>query len=285
MIRAYEKEVSWKAGGLAIAVHVALLAALLISFNWKAAHPVLNVTEVELWDSIPNQKVQAPEPVVQPEPKPIVKEVIKPEVKPETKPVVEEKSKEDPQVDIALEKKKKEQTLKKAEAQLKEAQIKKDKALAQQKQLEAIQEAMRKDSIRENEKVHKENQSQDALKKLQQETLADEKTLGDQRTLSAKAAANAGVIGVFKNKIQAKIRGNVNKSLCGDSNPELKFEIGLLPTGELSSDPKLVKSSGSSACDEAVERAIMASQPLPLPNDTSLFSQFRSLKLTFKPND
>ena len=46
MIRAYEKEVSWQAGGLAIAVHLALLGALLISFNWKAAHPVMNVTEV-----------------------------------------------------------------------------------------------------------------------------------------------------------------------------------------------------------------------------------------------
>jgi hypothetical protein len=29
----------------------------------------------------------------------------------------------------------------------------------------------------------------------------------------------------------------------------------------------------------------MASQPLPLPNDGSLFSQFRNLKLKFKPND
>ncbi len=287
MIRAYEKEVSWKAGGLAITVHLALLAALLISFNWKAAHPVLNVTEVELWDSIPNQKVQAPEPVVQPTTKPIVKE----EIKPEPKPVVEEKPKEEPQVDIALEKKKKEQVLKKeqalkkAEAQLKEDQIKKDKALAQQKQLDSLKEEMRKDSIRENEKRPKENQSQDALKKLQQEALADEKTASNQSALSAKAAANAGVIDVFKNKIQAKIHGNVNKSLCGDNNPELKFEIVLLPTGELSGEPKKVQSSGSSACDDAVERAIIGSQKFPLPPDTSLFPHFRNLKLTFRPND
>ena len=34
-------------------VHVVLLVAMLISFNWKAAHPVLNVTEVELWDKLP----------------------------------------------------------------------------------------------------------------------------------------------------------------------------------------------------------------------------------------
>jgi len=139
MIRTYEKEVSWKAGGLAIAVHLALLGALLISFNWKAAHTALNVTEVELWDSIPNQAAPAPEPVVQPEPKPIVKEEIKPEPKPEPKPIVEEKPKEEPQVDIALEKKKKALELKKAEDQLK-----KEKALEQKKQLDALKlEAMR----------------------------------------------------------------------------------------------------------------------------------------------
>lgn len=269
----YEKEVSWKAGGLAIAVHAALLGALLISFNWKAAHPVLNVTEVELWDSLPNESVQKPEPVVKLEPKPIVKE----EPKPEPKPIVEDKPKEEPQVDITLEKKKKELALKK-EADLQ----KKEKALEQKKQLDALKAEALKDDV---QKTVKENKSNDALKKLQQEALAEEKAAGDQQAIGAKAAANAGVIGEFTDKIKAKIRGNVNKSLCGEGNPELKFEIGLLPTGELSGSPRLVKSSGSAACDEAVERAIIASEPLPLPSDAALMSQFRNLKLKFRPND
>jgi colicin import membrane protein len=272
MIRTYEKEVSWKAGWLAIAVHLALLGALLISFNWKAAHPVLNVTEVELWDSIPNQTVRMPEPVVKVEPKPIIKE----EPKPEPKPIVEEKPKEEPQVDIALEKKKKALELKK-EADLQ----KKEKTIEQQKQLNALKEEALKDDVR---KPVKENKF-DALKILQQEALAEEKAAGDQQAIGAKAAANAGVIGEFTDKIKAKIRGNVNKSLCGEGNPELRFEIGLLPTGELSGSPKLIKSSGSAACDEAVERAIMASEPLPLPSDASLMAQFRNLKLKFRPND
>jgi len=273
MIRTYEKEVSWKAGGLAVAVHLALLGALLISFNWKAAHPVLNVTEVELWDSIPNQTAQAPEPMVKIEPKPIVNE----EPKPEPKPIVEDKPKEESQVDIALEKKKKALELKK-EADL----LKKEKAVEQKKQLDALKAEALKDDV---QKPVKENKPNDALKKLQQEALDEEKSAGYQQAIGAKAAANAGVIGEFTDKIKAKIRGNVNKSLCGEGNPELKFEIGLLPTGELSSSPKLIKSSGSAACDEAVERAIMASEPLPLPSESSLMAQFRNLKLTFRPND
>ncbi len=267
MIRAYEKEVSWKAGAMAIAVHLALLGALLISFNWKAAHPVLNVTEVELWDSIPINLVQKPEPP----PEPVIKEQPKPD------PVVEEKPKEEPKIDIELEKKLKELEQKKAEDELK-----KEKILEQKRQLAALQNEVDKEKALKEKKVNNHN---DALKKLQQEALADEKTAGDQQALSTRAAANVGIVDEFRNKIQTKIRGNVNKTLCGDDNPELKFDIGLLPTGELSGSPKLVKSSGNSACDEAVERAIIASEPLPLPNDSSLFSQFRNLKLKFRPND
>ena len=280
MIRSFEKEVSWRAGGLAIVVHLALLGALLISFNWKAAHPVLNVTEVELWDSLPN--LQAPPPIPakpiieeQPTPAPEVKE----EPKAEPEPVVKQEAivKQEAKIDIALEKKQKELEQKKIADKLK-----KELALEQKKQLASLQAESRKDEMANNDKSLKEKE---ALKKIQQEALAEDKAQIDQQLLSAKASANAGVVDEFKSKIQAKIRTKVNKALCGIGNPELKFDIALLPTGELSSTPKLVKSSGTAVCDEAVERAIMASQPLPLPADSSLFSQFRSLKLIFRPNE
>jgi len=273
MIRTYEKDVSWKAGALAIGVHVVLFAALLISFNWKAAHPVLNIAEVELWDSLPKNSVQKPERTPKPTPEPVVKETPKP--KPE--PIVEEKAEEAPNVDIALLKKKQELEQKKLADQ-----VKKEKALEQKKQLDALKEEVSKDQPPKNKKPVVQNV---ALKKLQQEALADDKSEGDKQAVSAKAAANAGVVGDYINKIQAKIRSNVNKTLCGEGNPELKFDIALLPTGQLSGSPKLIKSSGSGACDEAVERAIIVSEPLPLPEDKSLFSQFRSLKLKFRPND
>ena len=100
MIRKHENAVSWKAGTLSVVVHMALLGALLISFNWKAAHTVLNVTEVELWDKLPSQSNPNP-PVIKIEPK-----VEEPKPEP-PKPVVEEKPKpEEPKVDIELEKKK-----------------------------------------------------------------------------------------------------------------------------------------------------------------------------------
>ncbi len=275
MIRAYEKDVSWQAGALAIAVHLALLGALLLSFNWKATQPLLNVAEVELWDSLP-----------QPESPPVVTPVEPPAPVQEAPPPVPEKVAPEPEpvkppaVDIALEKKRKEQEQKKAAEQ-----IKKDLALEQKKQLAALQAEARHEEMQNSDKLLKENKANEALKKLQQEALAEEQAQADQAAKSAKSAANASLLDEYRGKIQAKIRGNVNKTLCGTGNPELKFDIALLSTGELSGLPKLLKSSGSKVCDEAVERAIMASQPLPLPTDGSVFAQFRNLKLTFRPND
>ena len=145
-----------------------------------------------------------------------------------------------------------------------------------------MQAAMRDEDLLEKADAKKAEKAQkDALKKLQQEALNDDKSESAKQA----SATNANEIGAYKAKIQAKIRGNVNKTLCPDGDPELRFEINLLPTGELSGTPKITKSSGSPACDDAVERAIISSQPLPLPSDPSLFSSFRNLNLKFRPND
>ena len=279
MIRAYEKDVSWQAGVWAIGVHLLLLAALLLSFNWKATPPMLNVAEVELWDSLPQPSPPLPvAPPVETPPPALVKEA--PPPPPEK---VEAPAPKAPEVDIALEKKRKELEQKKAAEQLKT-----ELALAQKKQLAALQAEARKEEMQNSDKLLKENKANETLKKLQQEALAEERAATEQAVASdksAKSAASAGVVDEYRSKIQAKIRGNVNKSLCATVNPELKFDIALLPTGEMTGLPKLLKSSGNKACDEAVERAIMASQPLPVPTDGLAFSQFRNLKLTFRPND
>jgi colicin import membrane protein len=267
MIRKHENSDAWKAGIYAISVHALLLAGMLFSFNWKAAHHVLNVTEVELWDKLPtiqpSQVVKPPPPVVEELPKPVVEEPPKVEVE-QTKP-------EEPKVDIELENKKKELEKIELEEKLKLeklAELKKQKELEKKKKLEALQAALREEAI--EDKKTDEKKQKEALKKLQLESLSDENAANEKQA----SAANASEIGKYTEKIKAKIRGNVNKTLCGEGNLELRFEINLLPTGELSGSPKITKSSGNSACDDAVERAIIASStsssPLPLPTDPAL---------------
>lgn len=269
MLRQRENPESFKAGVFSVAVHVLLLGALLISFNWKTTHPV-SIAEVELWDSIPSP-VQEPAPLPEPivTPKPVEKEI------PEPEPIIEPEAEPKPQVEIAIEKK---PVIK----PVKEKLVKKEppKPVAKTDALSRLQEAMRQDALQNTAKP-----PNDALKKMQQELLSEDQAAGEQKNLATKAAANAGVVDEYKSKIQRKIRSYVNKTLCGDGNPELKFEIGLMLTGELSGAPKLVKSSGNPACDDAVERAIIMSEPLDVPKDPALFLQFRNLKLTFRPND
>jgi colicin import membrane protein len=58
--------------------------------------------------------------------------------------------------------------------------------------------------------------------------------------------------------------------------------VTVLPGGEVL-DVKLVKSSGVPAYDAAVERAIHAADPLPVPSDPDLFQQLRQANYKFRP--
>jgi colicin import membrane protein len=82
--------------------------------------------------------------------------------------------------------------------------------------------------------------------------------------------------------IQAKIKGNVLVPPDIPGNPEAIFDVVQLPTGEII-DATLRKSSGVRAYDEAVQRAIIKSSPLPRPETPDLWQ--RSLTLRFHPHD
>ena len=98
------------------------------------------------------------------------------------------------------------------------------------------------------------------------------------------AGTNSGELEKYKALIQQKIYQNVNKQLCGLDPLELIFEIVLMPTGDLIGGAKMIKSSKIESCDQAVERAILQAQPLPMPQDNRLFLQLKKLKLKFQPN-
>ena len=99
-----------------------------------------------------------------------------------------------------------------------------------------------------------------------------------------KGGVNTGELNKYKLLIQQKIQQNVNQQLCGLDYISLEFRISLMPTGELLGQPKMTKSSKIKSCDDAVERAIIQSQPLPLPKDSGLFSKLKNLELKFHPN-
>ena len=106
-----------------------------------------------------------------------------------------------------------------------------------------------------------------------------------QAEQAAQAGAANRVVDEYKAKIQNKIHNNivVNLSEVPD-DARAEFSVTVLPGGSVL-PPRLLKSSGNAAYDDAVERAILKSQPLPLPPDAALASRFRELKLGFQPKD
>jgi colicin import membrane protein len=260
MIRAHENPLALRAGALSVLVHGVLLAILLVSFNWKTVQPA-SIAEVELWDSLPS-----PEPVMKPVPEP---PKLEPVIEPEPKPVIESKPEPQPEP--------------KAEIQIKKQPIKEPV-----KPPPKVEKPKPDPAIKAKEA---EKKRLEEIKKLQQMLAAEdqqqqhqsEKNEAQEVTDKAAQAASAGEVNKYIARIQSKIRSKVNKQLCGTGNPELEVVIALMPTGEVNGNPQLLKRSGIEACDEAVERAILQAQPLPIPSEPDLFSQFRNLRLKFRP--
>ena len=263
-----------------LVIHLALFIFMIFSVNWQVKTPYY--AEVELWDAIPTQI----------KPKPLIKRA-KPKVQKPQPSIAEKIVEAKKDADIQLKKKKAAELKKKKAAELKKkkaAELKKieqlKKIALEEEKLAELQKRLLEDE--EVEKVQKKLLEQDDLERLQEELrnkdLAKETRIAIEGTQDLVAGTNSGELEKYKALIQQKIYQNVNKQLCGLDPLELIFEIVLMPTGDLIGGAKMIKSSKIESCDQAVERAILQAQPLPMPQDNRLFSQLKKLKLKFQPN-
>jgi len=119
---------------------------------------------------------------------------------------------------------------------------------------------------------------------LEQKKLAQERNERELRDMIARqqAEARSRALAQWTDKIRGRIRGNIILPQEIAGNPEAIFDVTLIPSGDVINVRKR-KSSGNAAYDDAVERAIMKSSPLPKPDDPALFQ--RQLELKFRPQD
>ncbi len=103
-----------------------------------------------------------------------------------------------------------------------------------------------------------------------------------EQARAEQAAAVGRVVDEYTGKIVSKIRRNIVMPPDVPDEARAEFLVTLLPGGTVLS-ARLDKSSGNAAYDNAVERAILKSQPLPLPADAAMFNRFRKLRLVFRP--
>ena len=232
---------------LALAVHVLLVAALMLGVHWQSRAP--DVVTVELWrpppepvaQPAPPPKVEPPPPAPKPEPrieKPDIALKAKPQPKPKPKPEPEPAPKPKP---VA-----------------KPKPAPPDESLAKQLLAQALE---REDQARAAER--------------------ERQAIKDQLAHEAQSAKDRA-LQTWIDKIRNSIRSRIVLPLDLQGNPEALFLVTQLPTGQVL-EAKLVISSGHTGYDDSVLRAILKSSPLPKPDNPGLFQ--RELNLTFRPKD
>jgi len=281
----------WPALALAIAIHVLFIAVLVFSLRWqnRKPEPVIAELYAPATRAAPAEPVDTkpppaplppppaptppaptpPEPVPEPKPAPPPKPVAKPEPKAEKPPDTRA-------ADIAARKAKEDEERRKRE-QAQREKADREKREAEQREAEKKKQAEQQRRVAEaRERQQREAEALKAAAEREQIARAA------QQKAQADAAATARAEADYIRRIQAKIKGNVVLPPELPGNPEAIFEVVQLPTGEII-DAVLRKSSGVRAYDDAVQRAIIKSSPLPRPDRPDLFQ--RTLTLKFRPLD
>ena len=287
-----------RALGLAILAHVLLLGALGWGVSWRHQAEQQTV-EAELWSAIPQQaapRLQAPPPPPQPQPQP------EPRPAPPPPPQPVDTAQRD--ADIALERQKKD-----AEAQA--ARLKAEQEQKRRQKLEAEKkEALQRE--REQKRLAAEKAEQERQKKTAEARAANEKEAARtkeeaaraERELKAQREANlrriAGLAGAtgaesskgsaerssgpsasYAGKVAARVKPNIVFTDDIAGNPMADVEVRAAPDGTIQST-RLLKSSGIKAWDEAVLKAIVKTEKLPLDTDGRAPS---TLIIGFRPKD
>lgn len=242
----YQEPYKLPAGILALLVHAAFFALLYFGFSWQNRPQSSSVMSVELWQNLPVSKPSyTPPPVkaVVETPPPVQQEVV---IKP----------------DIAIPEKKP-----------------KPEVIKPPKKLEVKPEVKPKAKPDAKSKVKPDVKSQTKVAQPAQPSAAEQQAT---REHAEQEAATGRVVDEYTAKISSKIRRNIVMPPNVADDARAEFMVTLLPGGSVL-NARLTKSSGNAAYDNAVERAILKSDPLPLPSDAGMFSRFRELKLSFKP--
>jgi colicin import membrane protein len=287
---------------LSLLAHALLFMAIAFVVRWKT-EPVGEVS-AELWGGFPAAPAPAPAPRPKPEPAPTPVVEPTPPPPPPPPPPRAEPLPEPPKPDIVVEQKKKPEPPKpdpkKLEAEKREAERREAEKLEAQKRAaekrEAEKRAAEKREAQKREAEKREAQKREAQKReaeaakrreaeLQRITAAAGGPTGATGSASTGTTAGGGASRSYAGQVVGCVRPHIAFNVPDGVQPKqyvAEFEVQLLPTGEQVGAPKLLKSSGLAAYDQAVERAIRRCDPFPRPREGTMPP---SLRLTFDPVD
>ena len=266
-----------RAMGLAIIAHMLLVAALTWGVHWKR-DAVIVTAEAELWSAVPQaaapKLIEAPPP-----PEPVVKAPPPPVVAPKL-----------PDADIALERDKQRLIKEKLEAKEKADKIGRAKEVERAKEDKALELAKRAldEKKKAQEKLAAAKQAADAdAKKSEMQRQENIKRMAGLAGAAGSATAtgatqqSSGPSPGYAGRIRARIKPNIVFTADIAGNPTATVEVRVSPDGTITSR-KLIKSSGNTAWDEAVLKAVDKTEVLPRDIDGQVPA---AMEISFRPKD
>ncbi len=244
----------------AVLVHAVVIGLAVIGFRWTMAPSTEEVVQAVAVPEAPVRKPEEPDKRAQQEEE-------------ARKKAEEEKRRQD---DL---KKQQEQ-----EEQRKEAERKKIEAAQKQKEKEIQKEQKEKEqqkraAVLERQKEEKQRQKH-AEQSLQEQLAAEEKA----RQQAAHAVRAASEVDKYKALIRQRVSRSWNRQGGVTKGLTCVVRVRLTPGGEVLS-AAVVRSSGNQIFDRSVEYAVYKAAPLPLPEDPTLFDNFREIEFLFNPEE
>jgi colicin import membrane protein len=193
-------------------------------------------------------------------------------------------------------KKEEEQKTKQEEAERKQAEAEAQRKAEQQAKLRAQQEAKLKaqeeakqkaaeTAKKKKEETERKAKEEQAKREVQEQQQQKEREDQFQQQIAAEENARQQSAKISKQQlwvaqIAEKVKRNWLRPMGTDEDFQCGVNIRLLPGGQVVG-VNLVKSCGSAVLDESVQRAVLKSDPLPTPDDPSVFDP--DLNFTFTP--
>jgi colicin import membrane protein len=284
-----------RALALASLVHFLLLVFLWFGVSWQSDTPT--EVEAEIWSPVAREAAPPPPPpTAQPiqEPPKLVAAITPPTPPaPVVQPEPAQQKLAEP--DIALEKEKKRKQEKEDAERLKKEKLAEKKALEEEQKRKKITAAEEKQNEKKKQAELDKTKRADDKKQKEEAAIEEKKKLAEERQRKEEEAATeqrarkrrediqrlnqmAGDGGAgdaeksqgprgdnsYARKVAGLIKSHTilpQNDIAG--NPAVEFLIELQPDGGLRGEPKMTKSSGIAAFDQAVKRAIEKSTPFP----------------------
>ncbi len=195
---------------------------------------------------------------------------------------------------IAAKKKAEQQARRKAEVVAKQkAEAERKRKAEQEAKRKVEQEAKRKaeqEAKRKAEQEAKRKAEQEAKRKAEQEArrkaeaeLQAGLAAEQERMAAQRQSAMQRMINEYVSHIRDKVQRSWIRPPAAGSNLACSVTVRLMPGGDVA-EVKVVRSSGDAAFDQSVKNAVLRASPLPMPPDPEVREQFRTISFEFKPD-